>query len=200
VLSPNLPWNSTKASIALLGLADGMRYIHSLHILHRDLKPANVILDEDSYPKICDFGMGRLASAKTTQGVGTPLYMAPEAFVSDNVSYPCDVYAFGIIAYELGTGRAPWPKLLTGMVMSKVGSGERPELADDEPTPALNALIRACWDQEQTLRPTFEQIVERIIENRIVIGDCDARGAEYQRYCRRLGLDAGTRGENDDWE
>jgi serine/threonine protein kinase len=200
-LDPPLVWNATKASIALLGIADGMRHIHSMRVMHRDLKPANVVLDADSYPKISDFGMARGGSLTTTQGVGTPRWMAPEAINGESASYPSDVYSFAMIAYELATGRPPFKMItLAGKLMSMIVAGERPEILPDELSPTLEGLIRECWDPSPTLRPTFEEISERIILAGIVIGDCDPRGAEYQRYCRKLGLDAYSRGENDDWE
>jgi serine/threonine protein kinase len=202
-LAPDLPWGDAKASIALLGIADGMRHVHAHRVLHRDLKPGNVVLDADAYPRITDFGMGRAAGLSATLGVGTPLYMAPEALCSDGSSFPCDVYSFAMIAYELATGRAPFAErgaLALGALTRIVEAGARPELRGAEGAGELAELIRDCWAPCPAARPTFEAVVERIVETPIVVGACDPRGPEYQAYCRRLGLDACTRGRSCDWD
>ena len=99
-------WNATKKLINIYGIVLGMKYLHEHNILHRDLKPDNVLLDENYYPKITDFGVSRmfdwnLTQKKTRSFEGTPLYMAPEIFEDAYYSFKADTYSFSIILYEI---------------------------------------------------------------------------------------------------
>jgi len=96
------------------GLVSGLRYLHDQGVVHRDLKPANVLIDEGRNARISDFGLARLverdSTALTQVGhfVGTPLYAAPEQRRdAANVSKLADIYALGLIAYEIATKRSP---------------------------------------------------------------------------------------------
>ncbi|KAF0972553.1 hypothetical protein FDP41_009158 [Naegleria fowleri] len=90
----------------LLGVANGMAYLHSLKppIVHRDLKPGNILIDEDYNARVCDFGLSKIMgnSAAATKHIGTVFYMARE-MVDDNPKYTpkIDVYSFAIIMWEL---------------------------------------------------------------------------------------------------
>jgi serine/threonine protein kinase len=82
-------------------------------VIHRDLKPANVLINRHGEPVIVDFGVARLVEAvearltKTGTPVGTPAYMAPEQVMGDvkKIGAPCDIYALGVILYQLLAGR-----------------------------------------------------------------------------------------------
>ena len=88
----------------------GLDCIHRAGIVHRDLKPANVMLTEDGGVKLTDFGIARLTATEATGAgmVGTPSYMAPEQFAGGDVDARADVYACGVLAYELIAGRKPF--------------------------------------------------------------------------------------------
>lgn len=104
----------TKKYIILLGISIGMKYLHSRGIIHRDLKPANILLNDELYPRICDFGCSFISDKQLTETlikseeVGTPMYMAPEIFSDEPYSYKVDVYAFSMLAYEIITGEIPF--------------------------------------------------------------------------------------------
>ncbi|GAC1375653.1 MAG: hypothetical protein NVSMB4_03980 [Acidimicrobiales bacterium] len=97
----------------LRGLAGALDYAHGLGVLHRDVKPDNVLLDPDDLPILVDFGLAKLAqsSLRTTTGVitGTPAYMAPEQVQGLPCGPETDRYALACVAYELITGRQPFP-------------------------------------------------------------------------------------------
>ena len=91
-------------------IADGLAYAHAHGVVHRDLKPANILLAGDT-PKIADFGVAKLMTADataTTAPVGTPSYMAPEQIEGKPIDARSDVFALGILTYQLLTGTAPF--------------------------------------------------------------------------------------------
>ena len=102
-------WDSTKMHINIYGIALGMEYMHSLNIIHRDLKPANILEDDYLFPKICDFGLAKQLHQNpdsmtliSKQGLkGTPAYLAPEVILNEINTKASDVYAFGVMVYEM---------------------------------------------------------------------------------------------------
>ncbi len=101
----------------LLGLAvqicDALGYAHQQGVVHRDIKPDNILLVHGGGIKIADFGLARLeegVSAMTRPGqvMGTPKYMAPEQILGKTVDGRSDIYAVGIMLYEMGTGSVPF--------------------------------------------------------------------------------------------
>ncbi len=106
-----------EAIAVLTQIAEGLARAHAAGIVHRDLKPANVILTRDGVPKILDFGLAaftspdaateaRLTAAGTT--MGTVAYMAPEQSRGDQLDARADIWAMGVMAYELVTGQLPF--------------------------------------------------------------------------------------------
>ena len=109
------PLPSRRAAELAIQLAEAMQYAHRQGIIHRDLKPANVLLDENSQPRITDFGLAKKLEADsnltgTGQILGTPSYMPPEqaAGKTEQVGAAADVYALGALLYALLSGRPPF--------------------------------------------------------------------------------------------
>ncbi len=106
--------NDTPIETCLAEIFDilhGMKNIHS-KVVHRDLKPENILIDEDGHLRISDFGLAKYIDEKTRtrsfKGAGTIPYMAPECWTGDTNSIAMDIYALGIIFYEIIAGKLPF--------------------------------------------------------------------------------------------
>lgn len=102
-----LPWGEAVEIIATV--SEALAYAHGQGILHRDLKPANILLDPERGPLLSDFGMAKLVGegsvSVTGDVVGTPHYIAPEAWDGAAATIQTDIYALGCILYELMMGQ-----------------------------------------------------------------------------------------------
>lgn len=102
-----------RTSQILTEVASALDFAHHRRVLHRDVKPQNILLDEQGHAYLADFGVARMmegTSAVTRSGVvtGTPLYMSPEQARGDPVDHRTDIYALGIVSYEMVTGTVPF--------------------------------------------------------------------------------------------
>ena len=164
-------WDATKKLINIYGISSGMSYLHSHKIIHRDLKPENILLDDYLFPKIADFGLSKVDHQRkesmtmvSTAGIkGTPIYIAPEIWKNEEYAAPGDVYAFGIIVYEIITNEIPLKELRNYYeILQKVANeGYRPKIPFSIGKSYQN-LIEKCWSQNPADRPTFEEIVEHL--------------------------------------
>jgi serine/threonine-protein kinase len=97
-----------------LGVADALGYIHSHGVVHRDLKPENIMVDPNDRIKLIDFGIAgqegarRLTFAKLSQVMGTPEYISPEQVKGKRGDGRSDIFALGVMLYEMLTGKAPF--------------------------------------------------------------------------------------------
>ena len=90
-------------------LVEGLNYLHQRNIIHRDIKPENITLDKDGYARVTDLGIARYWKTENAHETsGTPGYMAPEVLLRQNHSFCADLYAVGVIAYELLVGKRPY--------------------------------------------------------------------------------------------
>jgi len=99
-----------KASI-VRQLADALSVIHAQHVYHRDIKPDNILVTQELIPKITDFGIAKRPLSELTgplEILGTPAYMAPEAFVSSATDHRADIFSLGTLFYELLIGTRPF--------------------------------------------------------------------------------------------
>ena len=97
----------------LWDVALALEYAHAQGIVHRDLKPDNILIERPCVCKVSDFGLAKnldlgMSLTKTGETVGTPRYMAPEQSRGERAEFTTDVYAFGILAFELASGRRPF--------------------------------------------------------------------------------------------
>ena len=109
----------TKRLSLIEDLCDGLAHAHAQGIIHRDIKPANIMLTQDGQVKIADFGIARLENSSMTQVgtlMGTPSYMAPEQFRGETVDLRADIWAAGVVLYQLLTGDKPFEGGFTAVI------------------------------------------------------------------------------------
>jgi serine/threonine protein kinase len=123
-------------------------------------------------PVLMDFGMARFQSTsrtvkKTKGAYGTLNWMAPEMISDGEVSQAIDVYAFGIVLWEMCSGMIPWAGVPDATIMFKVAmKGERPIVERGRWPAWCCDLIEACWHQDRKLRPIMADVVQRVRERR----------------------------------
>ena len=108
------PLDFPQLASVLLKVAQGLRCAHESHIIHRDLKPANILIGGGGVVKLIDFGLARdmeqgITITETRQTVGTRNYMSPEQIMrTEKLDERTDIYALGMLAFELAEGKAPF--------------------------------------------------------------------------------------------
>jgi len=113
-------------------VADALDYAHHRQVIHRDIKPDNILLDASGHAVVTDFGIARAAAAArlTQEGmvVGTPQYMSPEQAAGEEVDARSDVYALGVVLYEMLSGQVPFGGKTAAQILAKHLSQQPPSL------------------------------------------------------------------------
>lgn len=166
---------NTRKTVIALGIACGMIYIHNNSIIHGDLKSNNILIDDNYYPKICDFGIARFVDQKGDSEIpsGTPCWMAPEMLKGEQYGKEVDVYSFAMILYEMLTYEIPFKGKNSFEIMRIVCSkNERPKLPSNTNKNLAN-LIKRCWDIDPSSRPSFKEIYNLFLLHEVEFNDTD---------------------------
>ena len=166
-------WLDSISKIKIIcGIALAMDFIHSNGIIHRDLKPANVLLDREHLPRVSDFGSCRLFDTNCTL---TP-YAAPEVCGNDYTT-KMDVYSFGVMLYEIVTGKLAFRNFNRLSLMKNVCIDGVREPIPDTVTAFAKDLIERCWSHDPESRPSFSDIRTLLKENaHQLFSDADPAG------------------------
>jgi tetratricopeptide (TPR) repeat protein/tRNA A-37 threonylcarbamoyl transferase component Bud32 len=162
----------------LRDVARALAYAHAQGIVHRDIKPDNVLLAAGS-ATVTDFGIAKAISAARTGGtggealtqvgtsIGTPTYMAPEQAAGDPATdHRADIYAFGVMAFEMLTGRPPFVATSPTRLLAAHLSESPPELLGlrEDCPPALAALVMRCLAKEPDQRPQEAVAMAQVLD------------------------------------
>lgn len=152
------PLTMGEAGVLLEQIASALQYAHDRGILHRDLKPSNILLRDDAFTYLADFGIARLLereSGLTEAGslVGTPEYMAPELF-ENQASQSSDIYALGIVLYFMLTGTLPFTGLNPLAIVQKQlhESPTRPSQLNPAISPEVEQVVLQALEKDPRRR------------------------------------------------
>jgi serine/threonine protein kinase/tetratricopeptide (TPR) repeat protein len=154
-------------------IADALDNAHRHGFLHRDLKPGNVALTADGHPKILDFGIALLLSGEKAAGriteagmvLGSLPYMSPEQLLGDACDARTDIYALGVMLFEMLTGQRPFVKERSEALMFAIISNAAPPvrtLRPDAPE-ALDRLVMECLRKDPAQRPLSAAHVSQVL-------------------------------------
>jgi len=167
----NRPERIGRLKDALVQISDALAYIHGHGLVHRDLKPSNILVDADRRVRLMDFGLTKFLAEDrgiTVAGkvVGTYRYMAPEQALGEPLDGRADLYALGVILYELMTGRPPYDGDTPAELWQRILDEEPPPIlelnpgADDQLAYIAQRLLRK--DPDDRFR-TAEEILDLLL-------------------------------------
>lgn len=147
ILGVAYPWASAAAFLA--PIARALDYVHKQKFVHRDVKPSNILIDRDNQPMLSDFGVVKLLEEEeanigaTGVGIGTPDYMSPEQGTGKEVDFRADIYALGVVFFEMVTGQKPY--------------------SADTPMAVVIKHVTDRFPKPRTINPELPILVERTI-------------------------------------
>jgi len=178
-------------------VCEGLVEAHRLGVVHRDLKPQNIMIDGEGDVKIMDFGIARSVEApgvtQTGVMIGTPDYISPEQAEGEEADQRSDIYALGVILYEMVTGSVPFKgdTALSVALKHKSKLAQEPKQLNPDVSEELNKLILICMEKDRELRyQTATELLADIqnIEEGIPLGEriLPARRKKFAKEKRKI--------------
>ncbi len=147
-----------KALVTARQLCAGLQAAHDRGVIHRDLKPQNIMMNKRGQVVIMDFGLSAIADQLTGAEVrnGTPAYMAPEQLKGAEVTARSDIYALGLVLYEIFTGKQPFEGQSVKQLLEQQESGHLPSMTSGtaDVDPAVEKAVRRCLEADPAKRPS----------------------------------------------
>lgn len=173
-------WDSVRIA---LGIAGALREAHRRCVIHRDLKPENVLLDARGHVRLLDFGLALSAAAvpdddADSDDYGTPRYMAPEQWLGLPLTSAADVWALGLVLYELVAGEHPFADAAGRVLRLKVCDAQ-PVPPPSTLAPELDLLVARCVRKDPSRRPEIGAVTAELA--RILGAPAAARPAPAAR-------------------
>jgi serine/threonine protein kinase len=162
----------------LVGVADGLATAHAADIVHRDIKPDNILITRSGYAKLADFGLAKLAensapdeaTSTLTEGrtrpgvvIGTLAYMSPEQASGNPLGARSDIFSFGVVLYEMVSGRKPFAGASNLEVLQTIIHGSPQPLSDDIPA-ALRTVVEKALEKDPADR--YQSMREMVVDLR----------------------------------
>ena len=166
------------AQICDIGIqvADGLAVAHEAGVVHRDIKAENVMIGPRGQVKILDFGLAKLREVQATTNdpatrltkvgtiMGTVTHMSPEQALGSDVDFRTDIFSFGVMLYEMATGRLPFEASTVQATLARILNQEPKPVEELNPTipPDLARIIHECLSKDRVLRPSLNDIVGQL--------------------------------------
>ncbi len=174
--------------------AIALETIHKHNVIHRDLKPSNILLTQDGGLKVCDFGLAAILAEQDAMAAGTVRYMAPEMFTQSEVDGRADIYALGMVAYEMFAGRERFEQAFRLVLRDQRNQAMRwmkwhtnpraaaqplNQLSDDIPEP-VSDLVARMMDKDRDRRvSSASELLEAI--RRVFTGEAATHAQEIDQ-------------------
>jgi serine/threonine protein kinase/tetratricopeptide (TPR) repeat protein len=168
-----------------LDLADALSRVHRLGIVHRDIKPGNVLLAADGTPRLTDFGAAFEGSGtrltETGVVIGTFAYLSPEVCEGKQPDASADLWAFGVMLFEMLAGRRPFEGPTTAALLAAIVRKPAPDVREFRPDipPALAQLVAGMLEKDRTRRITSARLVGATLET--ILG-AESAGSDAARF------------------